>query len=181
LLGTGLPTTANFIVTSTMAAPALFELGVPRLAAYMFVFYFGIAADLTPPVALAAYAGAGIAGDDPMKTGFTAFKLALAGFLVPYIYVYNPILLFIDATPLAMAQAVITALIGVYLLAMCTIGHYKTALAWPLRAIALVGAVGLLDPGTTTDMVGIVILVSVHAIQTIVCRYKIGKNGGRTK
>jgi TRAP transporter 4TM/12TM fusion protein len=172
LLGTGLPTTANFIVTSTMAAPALFELGVPPLAAYMFVFYFGIAADLTPPVALAAYAGAGIAGDDPMKTGFTAFKLALAGFLVPYIYVYNPILLFIDATPFAMVQAVITALIGVYLLAMCTIGHYKTTLAWPLRVIALVGAVGLLDPGTMTDIVGIVILVSIHVIQTIASRYK---------
>ena len=90
LLGTGLPTTANFIVTSMMAAPALLQFGVPPMAAYMFVFYFGIAADLSPPVALAAYAGAGIAGDDPMKTGFTAFKLALAGFLIPYIYVYNP-------------------------------------------------------------------------------------------
>ena len=122
ILGMGLPTTANFIVTSTMAAPALFLLGVPPMAAYMFVFYFGIAADLTPPVALAAYAGAGIAGSDPMKTGVTSFKLALAGFLVPYIYVYNPMLLFIDVEPFYMAQAICTALIGVFLLAMFTIG-----------------------------------------------------------
>jgi TRAP transporter 4TM/12TM fusion protein len=168
LLGTGLPTTANFIVTSTMAAPALFQLGVPAIAAYMFVFYFGIAADLTPPVALAAYAGAGIAGDDPMRTGVTAFKLALAGFLVPYIYVYNPILLFVNATPVDMIQSVITALIGVYLLAMCTIGHYKAHLAWPLRIVAFIGAIGLLVPGTLSDVVGIVILIMIHVIQTLI-------------
>jgi TRAP transporter 4TM/12TM fusion protein len=168
LLGTGLPTTANFIVTSTMAAPALFELGVPKLAAYMFVFYFGIAADLTPPVALAAYAGAGIAKDDPMKTGVTAFKLALAGFLVPYIYVYSPILLFVDASPLPMIQAVITALIGVFLLSMSTIGHFKTRLSWPLRIVALIGAVGLLHPGTMTDLLGIGVLALIYIIQHII-------------
>ena len=99
----------------------------------MFVFYFGIAADLTPPVALAAYAGAGIAGSDPMKTGVTSFKLALAGFLVPYIYVYNPMLLFIDVEPFYMAQAICTALIGVFLLAMFTIGYFKAHLAWYMR------------------------------------------------
>lgn len=173
LLGTGLPTTANFIVTSTMAAPALLQLGVPAIAAYMFVFYFGIAADLTPPVALAAYAGAGIAGDDPMKTGATAFKLALAGFLVPYIYVYNPILLFVGATPLPMIQSIATALIGVFLLAMCTIGFYKAPLPWFLRIIALAGAIALLDPGTTTDIVGLAVLVGMHVIQT----YRAKKRG----
>ncbi|GHV52310.1 C4-dicarboxylate ABC transporter [Synergistales bacterium] len=174
LLGTGLPTTANFIVTSTMAAPALLQLGVPAMAAYMFVFYFGIAADLTPPVALAAYAGAGIAGADPMKTGGTAFKLALAGFLVPYIYVYNPMLLFIDAEPMAMVQAIITALIGVFLLAMFTIGFFKAQMNWLLRALALVGALGLLDPGTLTDIIGLAILTLIYAAQTI----KAKKNGG---
>jgi TRAP transporter 4TM/12TM fusion protein len=168
LLGTGLPTTANFIVTSTMAAPALFELGVQAIAAYMFVFYFGIAADLTPPVALAAYAGAGIAKDDPMKTGVTAFKLALAGFLVPYIYVYSPILLFVDASPLPMIQAVITALIGVFLLSMSTIGYFKTRLSWPLRIVALIGAVGLLHPGTMTDLLGIGVLALIYTIQHII-------------
>ncbi len=166
LLGMGLPTTANFIVTSTMAAPALFLLGVPPMAAYMFVFYFGIAADLTPPVALAAYAGAGIAGSDPMKTGITAFKLALAGFIVPYIYVYNPILLFIDVEPLTMVQAICTALIGVFLLAMSTIGYFKAQMPWYLRALAFVGALGLLTPGTITDLCGLAVLALIYFIQS---------------
>ena len=166
VLGTGLPTTANFIVTSTMAAPALFKLGVPAKAAYMFVFYFGIAADLTPPVALAAYAGSGIAGSDPMKTGVTAFKLALAGFLVPYVYVYNPMLLFIDVVPLEMIQAIFTALLGVFLLAMATIGFYKAHLPWYLRITAFAGALGLLIPGTVSDLAGLGVLVLIFFIQT---------------
>ena len=167
LLGMGLPTTANFIVTSTMAAPALFLLGVPPMAAYMFVFYFGIAADLTPPVALAAYAGAGIAGSDPMKTGVTAFKLALAGFIVPYIYVYNPILLFIDVEAAQMVQAICTALIGVFLLAMSTIGYFKAYMPWYLRVLAFIGALGLLTPGTITDLCGLAVLVLIYVVQTM--------------
>ena len=167
LLGMGLPTTANFIVTSTMAAPALFLLGVPPMAAYMFVFYFGIAADLTPPVALAAYAGAGIAGSDPMKTGVTAFKLALAGFIVPYIYVYNPILLFIDVEAAQMVQAICTALIGVFLLAMSTIGYFKAYMQWYLRILAFIGALGLLTPGTITDLCGLAVLVLIYVVQTM--------------
>ena len=166
ILGTGLPTTANFIVTSTMAAPALFQLGVPAMAAYMFVFYFGIAADLTPPVALAAYAGSGIAGSDPMKTGVTAFKLALAGFLVPYIYVYSPMLLFIDVVPLEMAQAICTALIGVFLLAMFTIGFFKAHMAWYMRVLAFAGALGLLIPGTLSDLAGLAVLAVIYVVQT---------------
>lgn len=166
LLGMGLPTTANFIVTSTMAAPALFLLGVPAKAAYMFVFYFGIAADLTPPVALAAYAGSGIAGSDPMKTGVTAFKLALAGFIVPYIYVYNPMLLFIDAETLPMTQAICSALLGVFLLAMSTIGFFKAPMAWYMRIVALVGSLGLLIPGTMTDLGGLAVLVLLVLFQT---------------
>ena len=165
LLGMGLPTTANFIVTSTMAAPALFLLGVPPMAAYMFVFYFGIAADLTPPVALAAYAGAGIAGSDPMKTGVTAFKLALAGFIVPYIYVYNPILLFIDVEAAQMVQAICTALIGVFLLAMSTIGYFKAYMPWYLRILAFIGALGLLTPGTITDLCRLAVLVLIYVFQ----------------
>ena len=167
ILGTGLPTTANFIVTSTMAAPALLKLGVPSMAAYMFVFYFGIAADLTPPVALAAYAGAGIAGADPMKTGLTSFKLALAGFLVPYVYVYNPMLLFIDAKPFPMIQAIITALIGVFLLAMCTIGFFKVTMPWYLRILAFAGALGLLIPGTVSDLFGLAVLALIYALQSL--------------
>ena len=166
LLGMRLPTTANFIVTSTMAAPALFLLGVPPMAAYMFVFYFGIAADLTPPVALAAYAGAGIAGSDPMKTGVTAFKLALAGFIVPYIYVYNPMLLFIDVQPFEMIQAICTALLGVCLLAMSTIGYFKAPMPIYIRILSFVGSFGLLIPGTVTDLCGIAVLVVIYFFQT---------------
>lgn len=165
LLGAGLPTTANFIVTSTMAAPALFELGVPPMAAYMFVLYFGIAADLSPPVALAAYAGAGIAGDDPMKTGVTAVKLALAGFIVPYIYVFNPMLVLVDATPVRFVLAVFTACLGVFLLGMATIGYYKVKLPSYMRALAMVGALGLLVPGTVTDISGLSIMALIHFTQ----------------
>jgi TRAP transporter 4TM/12TM fusion protein len=166
-LGMGLPTTANFIVTSTMAAPALIKLGIPSMAAYMFVLYFGIAADLTPPVALAAYAGAGIARADPMRTGITASKLALAGFLVPYIYAYNPILVLVGFEPLIFAQAVVTSLIGVFLLGMATIGYFKASLIWPLRIIAFVGALGLMIPGWQTDAVGLAVLAVIWCIQTM--------------
>jgi len=165
LLGAGLPTTANFIVTSTMCAPALFKLNVPPMAAYMFVLYFGIAADLSPPVALAAYAGAGIAGDDPMKTGATAVKLALAGFLVPYIYVYNPMLVLVGFVPHKFALALVTAILGVFLLGMSSIGFYKAKLAFWQRILAFIGALGLLIPGIQTDVLGLVILGSMHFLQ----------------
>ena len=168
LLGTGLPTTANFIVTSTMAAPALKALMVPDIAAYMFVFYFGIAADLTPPVALAAYAAAGIAGADPMRTGVTSVKLALAGFIVPFIYVYNPILLFVDATPIPMIQAIISSVTGVYLLSMTSIGYYKGQLNWFMRLLALGGALGLLTPGTLSDLCGLGVLIFIIVWQRFV-------------
>ena len=171
LLGTGLPTTANFIVTSTMVAPALFKLGVSPLAAYMFVFYFGIAADLTPPVALAAYAGAGIAGADPMRTGIKAFRLALAGFLVPYIYVYHPILLFDGHFTLELFQSVFSALLGVFLLSMTTIGFYKSPVHWLLRLLALAGALSLLTPGTTSDLFGLACLAFIHFFQAAKAKY----------
>lgn len=167
LLGAGLPTTANFIVTSTMCAPALFQLNVPPMAAYMFVLYFGIAADLSPPVALAAYAGAGIAGDDPMKTGATAVKLALAGFLVPYIYVYNPMLVLVGFQPIPFTLAIITAILGVFLLGMGSIGFYKITLDWWQRMLCFGGALGLLIPGIQTDIVGLIILGSMHLLQVL--------------
>ena len=172
LLGTGLPTTANFIVTSTMVAPALFKLGVSPMAAYMFVFYFGIAADLTPPVALAAYAGAGIARADPMRTGLKAFRLALAGFLVPYIYIYHPILLFDGHFSLELLQAVFSAVLGVFLLSMATIGHYKSRVNWFWRFLALAGAISLLVPGTKSDLAGLASLVIIHVLQTAKAKHR---------
>ena len=101
-----------------------------------------------------------------MKTGVTAFKLALAGFLVPYIYVYNPMLLFIDVEPVAMVQAICTALLGVFLLSMSTIGYFKAPMAWYLRIIAFAGALGLLIPGTMTDLGGLGVLVIIYLLQT---------------
>jgi TRAP transporter 4TM/12TM fusion protein len=165
LLGAGLPTTANFIVTSTMAAPALLQLGVAPMAAYMFVLYFGIAADLSPPVALAAYAGSGIAGSDPMKTGATAVKLAIAGFLVPYIYVFNPMLVLVGFEPIPFLLSIVTALLGVFLLGMGSIGYYKAEMALWQRVVAIGGAIALLIPGITTDIVGLAILVVMFLIQ----------------
>ncbi|MEA3283433.1 MAG: TRAP transporter permease [Synergistota bacterium] len=165
LLGAGLPTTANFIVTSTMCAPALFQLGVAPIAAYMFVLYFGIAADLSPPVALAAYAGAGIAGADPFKTGATAIKLALAGFLVPYIYAYNPILVLVNFTLGRFAMSVGTAILGVFLLGMSTVGFYKCPMNPVFRIVALSGALCLLIPGIYSDLAGLSVLVVLHILQ----------------
>src|SRR5699024_2014959 len=113
ILGMGLPTTANYVVTATVAAPALInEFGIAPIAAHMFVFYFGIVADITPPVCLAAYAGAGIARANPFKSGVTAVKLAIAAFIIPYIIVYNPILVLVDVTPVNLVLAIITAVIG---------------------------------------------------------------------
>ena len=131
----------------------------------MFVLYFGIAADLSPPVALAAYAGAGIAGADAMKTGFTAMKLALAGFLVPYIYIYNPMLVLVNPEPLSLTLSVITAIIGVFLLGIGTIGFYKAQVNWLLRIFAIAGALGLMIPGLKSDLVGLAILFGLHFFQ----------------
>src|SRR5512139_1563971 len=122
ILGMGVPTTANYIITSTIAAPALIQLGVHPLAAHLFVFYFGIIADITPPVALAAFAGAGIAKADPMKTGITATKLAIGAFITPYIFVYNPSMLWIDVTWYGFIQTLITSVTGMSLIGAAMIG-----------------------------------------------------------
>lgn len=112
ILGMGMPTTANYIIQATIAAPALVTVGVPVIAAHLFVFYFGIIADITPPVALAAFAGSGIAGSNPFRTGLEASKLAFAAYLVPYIFATSPVLVLHQATPLKLTIAIVTALIG---------------------------------------------------------------------
>ena len=112
ILGMGVPTTANYVITSTIAAPALIQMDVPVLAAHMFVFYFGIVADITPPVALAAYAGSGISGGDPLRTGINASKLAIAAFIIPYIFVLSPEILMINATPFGVIFSCCTAILG---------------------------------------------------------------------
>jgi TRAP-type uncharacterized transport system fused permease subunit len=118
VLGMGLPTTANYIVCSTIIAPALIGMDVLPIAAHLFVFYFGIMADLTPPVCLAAFTGAGIAGASPAKTGITATRIALASYILPYVFVYNPMLLLQGVEPFDLAVLTISALMGVLSLAM---------------------------------------------------------------
>jgi TRAP transporter 4TM/12TM fusion protein len=158
ILGMGAPTTANYIITSTIAAPALIMLNVHPLAAHMFVFYFGIIADITPPVALAAYAGASIARCDPMKTGFIATKLAIGAFLIPYIFVYNPAMLLIDTTPVMLLLNLTTACCGMFGAGASMIGFCLAPMRWFERAWFFLGGLLLIDPGLLTDIVGLAML-----------------------
>ena len=158
ILGMGVPTTANYVITSTIAAPALVQMDVPVLAAHMFAFYFGIVADVTPPVALAAYAGAGISGADPMKTGFAAAKLAIAAFIVSYIFVLAPELLMIDATPFTITFACATAIIGMWGVSVAMIGFCQSKLSFLQRLLFFVGGLNMIIPGAVTDAIGVAIL-----------------------
>ena len=160
LLGMGVPTTANYVITSTIAAPALVQMGVPVLAGHMFAFYFGIVADVTPPVALAAYAGAGISGADPMKTGVAAAKLAIAAFIVPYIFVLSPELLMIDATPFTITFACTTAIIGMWGVSIAMIGFCQSKLNALQRLLFFIGGLNMIIPGAVTDDIGVVILAA---------------------
>jgi TRAP transporter 4TM/12TM fusion protein len=158
ILGMGAPTTANYVITSTMAAPALVQLGVPLLAAHMFVFYFGIIADLTPPVALAAYAGASIAKANPFWTGVISTKLAIGAFIVPYIFVYNPAMLLIGTTPFTLIQNLITACGGMFGIGVAMIGYCLTHMKWWERIGFAIAGLMLIDPGTLTDIIGVAML-----------------------
>lgn len=158
VLGMGLPTTANYIVTSTMAAPALLALGVPVLAAHMFVFYYGIIADLTPPVALGAMAGAGLAGADPLKTGVQATKLGIVSYIVPYFFVLSPVLLGIDVTFWRIVWAFCSAMLGVLLLGAGFEGYLIAPVHPWMRPLMILGGIALIDPGLVTDILGICIL-----------------------
>lgn len=171
ILGMGLPSIPAYIITATMAAPALAAFDVPILVAHMFVFYFGIFANITPPVALAAFAGAGISGGDPMRTGFTALKLSLAGFLIPFVFVYNPALMMIDITDVAMnskefplasimdiSLVTITTIIGIIALSAALEGYFKTKLNLVFRISLAVGALLMIIPETYTDIIGVVIV-----------------------
>jgi TRAP transporter 4TM/12TM fusion protein len=170
VLGMGVPTTANYVITSTIAAPAIIELGVPVLAAHMFTFYFGIIADITPPVCLAAFAGAGIAKADPMKTGVNAFKLAIAAFLVPYIFVMSPALLMIDTTVPQVLWIMLTSIIGMVGIAAAVSGFLNTHANWLERIMFFIGGLCMVHPELTTDVIGFSLLVGAYIIQTIKVR-----------
>ncbi|MDD2966179.1 MAG: TRAP transporter permease [Desulfovibrionaceae bacterium] len=165
VLGMGLPTTAKYIVLATIAAPAIQSFGVPVLAAHLFILYFGIMADLTPPVALAAYAAAGIARSEPNATGFMAVKIAFAGFLIPYIFCYNPGLLMINATNAEVAFYAGTAAVGIMALSFASVGYWLRHLYLWERALLLGGAVTLIIPGLMTDLVGCGTLAIVYILQ----------------
>jgi TRAP transporter 4TM/12TM fusion protein len=165
VLGMGIPTTANYIVQATMAAPALIKLGLAPMAAHLFVFYFGILADITPPVALAVYTGAAIARSDPWKTGIEAVKLALAAFLVPFIFAFSPSLVLVGATPLGIIQMLITSVTGMIALGAGVSGFWSTRLQWWERLLLPVAGILLIDPGLLTDLVGAGIVVAVFASQ----------------
>jgi TRAP transporter 4TM/12TM fusion protein len=165
ILGMGAPTTANYVITSTIAAPAVVMLGVPKLAAHLFVFYFGIIADLTPPVALAAYAGAGIAKADPFWTGVTATKLAIGAFVVPYIFVLNPAMVLIGTTPFLLSQNLVTACGGMFGLGAAMIGFCLAPMNWFERVWFAIAGLMLIHPGTLTDIIGIVMLAMGLFIQ----------------
>ena len=172
VLGMGLPSIPAYIITATMVAPALAGFGVPVIVAHLFVFYFGIFANITPPVALAAFAGAGIAGGDPMRTGFLSLKLALAGFIVPFMFVYNPDMLMIDVRDIAVttrefarphwfniASVAITAFVGVMALSAALEGYFKTNMPIWQRIPMAFGGLMLIIPETITDIIGMTIVV----------------------
>ena len=165
ILGMGVPTTANYVITSTIAAPAIIQMGVPVLCAHMFVFYFGIIADVTPPVALAAFAGAGIAGGNPLRTGINASKLAIAAFIIPYMFVLSPNLLMIDATALNLITTTVTALVGMIALSSALIGFLADKATRIERIVLIIAGLLLIKPGIGTDVPGFVLFAIILAIQ----------------
>jgi TRAP transporter 4TM/12TM fusion protein len=170
ILGMGSPTTANYVITSTIAAPAIILLGVPDLSAHLFVFYFGIIADITPPVALAAFAAAGVSGGEPIKTGIDSTKLAIAAFIIPYMFVLSPELLLIDTTWTYVIWMLVTAFAGMIAIGAGTIGYWMRKLFWYERIAAIVGGILLIYPEGMTDIIGVVMFVVLLAMQYLIKR-----------
>ena len=167
VLGMGVPTTANYCIMAATCAPILMspEIGVPTIAAHFFVFYFGIVADITPPVALAAYAGSAIAKAPPMKTALNATRLAIAAFIVPYIFALNPAMLFVDSTVLDIIMICVTAIIGIFGVSAGLSGFVFTQMNPLIRIASILGGLLLMIPGTQTDIAGIVLVLAILLIQ----------------
>ncbi len=170
VLGMGVPTTANYLITSTIAAPVVMQLGVPALSAHLFAFYFGILADITPPVALAAYAGSAIAKGNPFNTGVQATKLAIAAFLIPYIFVMNPALILVDTTALEVVRIIVTSLIGMYGIAGGVSGWVFTKTNPIVRIFLVIGGLLLINPSVVTDIAGIVVITVMIAFQKFMAK-----------
>ena len=164
ILGMGVPTTANYCIMAATCAPILIKLGFSQVAAHFFVFYFGIVADITPPVALAAYAGSAIAKSNPMKTGLNATRLAIAAFIVPFIFAYSPAMLFVDTVWYEVILIVVSAIIGIFAISAALTGHVFASLNPLFRILLIAGGLTLLIPGVVTDAIGLVLTVCVCAV-----------------
>ncbi|MBR4940714.1 MAG: TRAP transporter permease [Clostridia bacterium] len=171
VLGMGVPTTANYCIMAATCAPILVRMGVPAIAAHFFVFYFGIVADLTPPVALAAYAGAAIGQANPMKTAFTATKLAIGAFIVPYVFALNPAMLLVDTNVGEVILICITSLVGIFAVSAALEGYLLRRMPWYQRLISVVGGLLLIYPGILTDIIGLA-LAAVVVVFQIIARQK---------
>ncbi|MCC8059514.1 MAG: TRAP transporter fused permease subunit [Clostridiales bacterium] len=167
IMGMGVPTTAAYLVLAALVAPTLTSLGISTVAAHMFIFYFGCISSITPPVAMAAYAGAAISGCDPNRAGYKAFRLAICAFIMPYMFVYNPVLL-MQGEVLETIQCLITALLGAYMLGAGFEGFFwNWKLKWFERPVLIGGALLLIVPGVWTDLIGILIVVIEFASSRI--------------
>jgi TRAP transporter 4TM/12TM fusion protein len=168
VLGMGVPTTANYCIMASTCAPILIQLGFPVVAAHFFVFYFGIVADITPPVALAAYAGSAIAKSNPMKTGINATKLAIAAFIVPYIFAYNSSMLFVGNVEWYDVLLIsITALLGLFGIAAALNGHLFRKIPMVLRLALVAGGLGMMIPGLASDLIGLAVVGAIVVFQYI--------------
>ncbi|MCI6153213.1 MAG: TRAP transporter permease [Fusobacterium perfoetens] len=167
ILGMGLPSIPAYLITATMAAPALVQLGIKDMAAHLFVFYFAMFANITPPVALASFAAAGISGGNPMKTGLASVKLSLAGFIIPYMFIYNSGLLLLDVSAIGALIVAITSTLGVFLIGIAVEGYLFTNLNIIFRVLALVASIMLINANRIQDVIGFVILLFIVGFQYI--------------
>ena len=167
VLGMGVPTTANYCIMASTCAPILIKMGIPTIAAHFFVFYFGIVADITPPVALAAYAGSAISKGNPMKTGVIATRLAIAAFIIPYVFAFSPSMLFIDTVWYEVVQIGLSSVIGMYGIAAALSGFMFKKMSWLECLVAAGGGLLLIIPGTLTDVCGVALVGVVIAAQLI--------------
>jgi TRAP transporter 4TM/12TM fusion protein len=165
ILGMGLPTTAKYIVLSAIAAPALVKLGVPLVGAHLFILYFGVIAEVTPPVALTSYAGAAIAKAPGVETALQGLKISIGAFFIPFMFCYYPSLLFVDVTSLSMLSGLFSSFIGITCLASASIGYFFGPLKPWLRLVMLFGTMMVIHPSTMTDILGVVLIVVVIAYQ----------------
>ena len=166
ILGMGMPTTAAYAIGAAVLAPGLSKIGIQPLVAHMFIFYFAVISAITPPVALASFAAAGMCNADPWKTSWIALKMGLATFLVPFMFFFSPVLL-MKGAPMEILQATLTGAIGVWFLAGSTEGWFGGALARPLRVILFAAAICLIVPETTTDVIGLFVGGSLYVLQRI--------------